>query len=132
VPLAPLEGVHGVRMLEIANKICSQFEFSAELTFNTISTAVLEAVMSVSFDKTNLGQIKKAHECIQVLHQELAMNGYYPYRLPLHIVGDFSYDDPTHQLLLNLKNYFDPAGIISPGRYGIFNSSETIKKINLA
>jgi 4-cresol dehydrogenase (hydroxylating) len=117
VPLAPLEGKYGTAMIELAKKICDQYQFTAEITLNTITSSVVEAVISISFDKQNTESTTRAHSCIRKLTECMIAEGFYPYRLPIELMGILDYETAQQDLFKQLKNYFDPKKIISQGRY---------------
>ncbi len=117
VPLAPLRAADGQRMVEIAQLVCADYGFGPEITLNALTARLLEAVISVSFDKRKDDRVAAAHACIRALHQALMGSGYHPYRVSTELMDLIANDGPEWQTVAELKQVLDPCHIIAPGRY---------------
>jgi 4-cresol dehydrogenase (hydroxylating) len=118
VPLAPLTGAHGERMTLLTHQICGKYQMQPEITLNTITHNVLEAVISVSFDKSLPAERQRALDCVQALHEHLMANGYFPYRWPQGIQAPQAQKIPNALAFRQLKSLFDPLDLVSRGRFG--------------
>jgi 4-cresol dehydrogenase (hydroxylating) len=119
-PLAPLAADDAVRMAGIARKILIEADFPPALTLNVIHGKLLEAVISMSFDKKNLADVTRAHKTLASLNHSLREAGYYPYRVGINEMEDITdAESPFWQTVKDLKLALDPNNVISPGRYNL-------------
>ena len=82
-----------------------------------ITERSLACVVSIAFDRELAGEDVRALDCYHHLMERLAANGYYSYRLGLASMARGERPDAYSDLLRELKNTVDPAGILAPGRY---------------
>ena len=80
----------------------------------------LEAVISIDFSRAEPGRSEAARQTMNELEEWFLRAGFPPYRLGIDSASPLASISPeTRRVFAGLKNTFDPAGIISPGRYGL-------------
>lgn len=101
-------------MVAIIDETAKSFGFDPAITLNPLIPHVLEAVVSLSFFKS---ESDNAHKCIRVMQQRLMAAGHIPYRTNIKDMDLYFSDAIYVRYLEQIKNVFDPAHIIAPGRY---------------
>lgn len=119
-PLAPLCGASAIELRNTADSIAAQYGFKAGTTLNIITDRILEAVISVSFDRESPEETEKAQRCIREMTRSFIDKGFNPYRVSIDLMNEVvDPADPYWQLVAQLKEVFDPNRIIAPGRYNL-------------
>lgn len=116
VPLAPLNGEAAEALLNLVTEHCKTWHFTPEVTFNTITSTVLEGVFSVSFHKSDEAEKNRAHHCIRELHKNLINQGFFPYRLPVGLQDFNLQSESQKKLLRQIKSILDPNSLVDPMR----------------
>ena len=117
--VTPTKGCFALEMTDIAEKILHAHGFEPGMTLTLINERCLDNVISICYDRDVPGEDQRALTCYAELTRTLIGAGYFPYRLGTHAMqlmqqyGGREYID----LLRQLKRFFDPHHIISPGRY---------------
>jgi 4-cresol dehydrogenase (hydroxylating) len=132
LPLAPLTGemVRGlVGGIEAAGRA---EDLSPAVTLNLLDDKILEAVVSVTFDKSSEEARERAQRFVRDLLSRSAALGAFPYRLHIdHMNEVHSGSEVWTALQHKFKNVCDPHGIFAPGRYqppgGIFFVEDPVK-----
>ncbi len=114
LPLTKLNQESAEEMVKTIKAICQTYELDPSITLNPISYMVLEAVVSVEYDKS---QFTKAHNCIRELQKTLNHQGHISYRTNINDMDLYLEKGPYMDVLRSIKDSFDPNAIISPGRY---------------
>jgi 4-cresol dehydrogenase (hydroxylating) len=118
VPLAPLDRAGAHELVATAEGVCGSFGFEPAITLNALDTRVLEAVISIGFDRRDAERTTAAHRCLDALHRTYIASGLPPYRVGIdsmhHVVRD---GDSFWCTVRELERVLDPQGIIAPGRY---------------
>ena len=114
LPLTKLNQESAEEMVKTINNVCHAHELDPSITLNPISQMVLEAVVSVEYNKS---QVEKAKTCIRQLQETLNDQGHISYRTNINDMDLYLEEGPYMNVLRGLKESFDPNGIISPGRY---------------
>ncbi len=114
LPLTEMTSESCESMVVTINRVSEKYGFDPSITLNPILENVIEAVVSVEFKEEKAAL---AHDCMREMHLELTRGGHQLYRVnikEMDLVGnDISYNNQ----LKKLKEIYDPANIISPGRY---------------
>ncbi|MNK95382.1 4-cresol dehydrogenase [hydroxylating] flavoprotein subunit [compost metagenome] len=118
-PLAPLTGEHALTYNEIVKTHAAKFDVRLAMTLNIITEQILEAVISVHFDRNNQAERDRAHACVKEMTTVFSNLGFYPYRLNIDQMSDVLNQSPHHQIIKRIKTALDPRGIIAPGRYEV-------------
>ncbi len=117
-PVLPMTATDVSMVNRIGETVLNRHGFDYQVTVNMVSARALCAVQTISFDKQDPEQTRRAQFCHDELLQALAEAGYYPYRL-----GIGSQKHPAMQAgntfiaMAEFKAYIDPQGILSPGRF---------------
>jgi 4-cresol dehydrogenase (hydroxylating) len=116
VPLAPLTPKCCQDMVALVRDFSKKHpELDFGMTLNTLNEKVVEAVISLHFDKPAK---EKAHLALVGLYELLIAKGFPPYRLNPGIMGILPIKNNEYQnLLQRFKLACDPNKILSPGRY---------------
>lgn len=112
-PLIPNTGADLNKYLEIYEKVNERFSQNPAMTLNFLNRNSVEAVISLSFNKKNPFEIKRAHNFKKTLLSELAQAGYLPYRLDTGEMQNFTWDEVSQKI----KVLLDPENLLAPGRY---------------
>lgn len=117
VPIFPFTGRDSVRVHEIINSYKKQYsDIFFGTTLNTLNDSVVEAVISLSFDKAT--QAVDAQACLKKLYADLAKENYLPYRLNIDNMQDYIDEStPYWKAVKAIKESLDPNGVLAPGRY---------------
>jgi 4-cresol dehydrogenase (hydroxylating) len=116
-PVAPAIGHHASRLTALASGILLDRGFEPMISLTMITERSLACVISIAFDRELPGEDVRALDCYRELMGRLAAGGYYPYRLGLASMADAGQPGAYSDLLREMKNLLDPAGILAPGRY---------------
>lgn len=116
VPVAPFDSNSGAEMVRVTREFEAQYkEINFGITLNTLNEKVLEAVISLHFNKMHRDL---AHSVLLKLYAELAGKGFPPYRLNSQIMDVLPVQDSHYsELLTRIKKACDPNGVLAPGRY---------------
>jgi 4-cresol dehydrogenase (hydroxylating) len=123
-PVAPLQGRHARTLLNLVRPEVEQ----AGLDFwpGTILTPrSFYFVCPLLYDITNEAQVKAAYDVYRRLVRLVGAAGYGLYRGHIEFMDDIAaqYDYADHAMLRlygTLKDALDPAGILAPGKQGIW------------
>lgn len=113
LPITNLNEESAREIINLVDMMCAKYGFEPSVTLNPIREYVLEAVISVEFQKEDHLQAKK---CIREMQLELQSKGHYCYRTNIYDM-DLYFSDQDKDILNKIKSVFDPHHIISPGRY---------------
>jgi 4-cresol dehydrogenase (hydroxylating) len=117
-PVAPLDGGHAERLTGLVSRIVLAHGFEPLISITLVTERALTCVVSISYDRDVSGEDARAEACYDALLDALLDAGYHSYRLGLRGMSRLG-DDPTGQLLEELKRVCDPRGVLAPGRYGL-------------
>lgn len=120
--VAPADGVQARSIETTVRRVLTSFGFEAGITFTLLSERCLDAVISISFNRKSVDGIdwdSRAAACRKQLYEALLQQGYFPYRLDIHMMQFMTaYSSQQYeQLLQQLKHTLDKDNILSPGRY---------------
>jgi len=119
-PIAPTGGVYAQELWSIVKRCLLKHSFEPSVSITLLTERAMDCVINIAFDRTVAGEDEKAIACHDELLCELTTAGYYPYRLSLASMELMDKDQSSYMgLLKQLKQTVDPAGILSPGRYGL-------------
>lgn len=117
-PIAPTRGDHARTMADIATDTLVNGGFEPGITLTLLTERALECVISISYDRDIPGEDERALACYNQLLSRLLQQGFYPYRLGIQSMQSLPpLEDSSRRLQKLLKDLFDPAGIMAPGRY---------------
>jgi 4-cresol dehydrogenase (hydroxylating) len=116
-PVAPADGRHARELTALASDIMLDRGFEPMISLTMITDRSLACVISIAFDRDAPGEDERALDCYHELMRRLASGGYYPYRLGLPAMAGAEPPGAYSDLLRDIKNMLDPAGILAPGRY---------------
>jgi 4-cresol dehydrogenase (hydroxylating) len=116
-PFAPLTAEDTQKLLKTISHSCQNYSFIPQVTLNILNSQILEAVVSISFDKRSENATIKAQQCIEDLNLNLKQMGY-----PLYRSGVFNFNsavpgDAQRKVIDQIKALLDPQNILAPGRY---------------
>lgn len=118
-PVAPLEGRHALRLARISSDTLLRHGFEPMLSMTLVTERALTCVVSICYDREVPGEDERAMHCYRELLRELNACGYHSYRLGIQSAEEMRTDDDYAAVLGGLKQFFDPNGVLAPGRYGI-------------
>lgn len=127
-PIVPMEGAKVMKVVDLVRRITEDrtgFNYKAGLlVVNERSVAIVSAI---NFDPREQDQTRAAYETARALVTALAAEGYSEYRSHLDfmedVAGFMSWNDHAYRRFVEkIKDAVDPAGILSPGRYGIWSA----------
>lgn len=116
-PLAPLSPESASELNDTLTQYAARFpQVKTAVTLNVISDRVLEAVISLHFDKST--ESTQAHQLLDELTAAYWARGFYPYRININQMQKFRLPDTEHtRLSKRIKTTLDPENLIAPGRY---------------
>jgi 4-cresol dehydrogenase (hydroxylating) flavoprotein subunit len=116
-PVAPAEGRHAQILTDLASRVLLSHGFEPMLSVTLITERALICVISITYDREEAGEDRRARACFEQLQAELAAKGYISYRLGIQSMGEMKTQGAYASLLADIKRAVDPAGILAPGRY---------------
>lgn len=117
-PTLPFRGSALAAAAELAEEVMLRHGFEPLLACLAQTERCLYLVPLIIYDRRLAGEDARARACHDELLTRYVELGFLPYRLGVQSMGALppSVDD-TDALLRRLKRLFDPAGLLSPGRY---------------
>lgn len=120
LPMMPLSGKFAVETMRHTEDIFRRHGFIPYVTLNMIDSRILEAVITLAFDRRRAEQVTAAHRCIEETQQYFIDEGLIPYRVGIQSMPQVvKAEDPFWKTVRDLKKVFDPNHIIAPGRYNL-------------
>lgn len=107
--------VEAVRAVIVEVLLESGFEPMISLTL--LNGRAISCVTSISYDRAVEGEDERAMACYRRLVARVNAMGYYSYRLGVQSMSEIDRGDRYGELIGQIKDAVDPAGILSPGRY---------------
>ncbi len=126
-PVAPLTGADAMALERIVRPRFEEFGFDWMSSYHSRGRHMLQVAL-ILFNRDDADQARRARELSTVVIRDLAAAGYGEYRTHLAImdqaaaVYDFN-DGALGRLHTRLKDALDPAGILSPGKQGVWPSA---------
>ena len=120
LPICPFDGENVSKMMAVITDAFSAYHLPPAITLNTLSRHLIEAVVSIHFDRSDATETASARNLVRTLHSKLIQTGYTPYRMnidDMHLLLDA--ENAFWRSVSQLKRQFDPNHIISPGRYNL-------------
>ena len=103
----------------IASRVPRDYSLDPNVALLAVSARCLYLIVALAYDRDVPGEDERAMACYQALQREFVEAGFYPMRLGLPgFAEELPVQDDSRTLLRRLKEALDPAGILSPGRYG--------------
>ena len=120
LPMMPLSGDIGREVVEVIDGEFASFGFIPYLTLNVLDERVLEAVLNVSFDRSDEAAAERAGRMMAAVRSAFRSRGWMPYRVGVDEMEEIvDPEDSFWQTAADLKSMLDPNGIIAPGRYNL-------------
>jgi hypothetical protein len=118
VPLLPCIGKEIEKAIKIISDEFGKFDFAPYITLNLIEENCFEAVVNLTFDRTNQKRRKKAMSVMRRTFRKLSAKGFPPERMSIFQMDIPQKIDKVHiNTIHKIKSLLDPSGIISEGRY---------------
>ncbi|KAK5048707.1 hypothetical protein LTR84_005799 [Exophiala bonariae] len=123
-PIIPANGDTVLEWAEVSRRICEEEGFDIFCDFFILERHVIFVYLT-TFDKADLKQRKAMKSILSRLHEEGEARGYAPYRCHIddmdRVSESFDFNNHAYRRFVeNLKDTFDPQGILSPGKSGIW------------
>ena len=115
LPMMPFSGEEAEHLLGFVVPLFEQYHFEPYITLNAVDARVLEGVISVSFDKSNGEQQKRALSLIDAIEERCLERGYVLYRRGIQHRKGANCPEAYMKVIEGLKNFLDPNHILSPG-----------------
>ncbi|AZZ37023.1 hypothetical protein CIK05_09530 [Bdellovibrio sp. qaytius] len=117
-PLAPLSGESAESFYKLTQECSLFYNVQYAMTQNMINDRVLEAVISVHFDRRSEVETKNAHAFINAMNKVFSSRGFYPYRINIDQQAERNEKlNSLNTVVRKIKQALDPQGVIAPGRY---------------
>ncbi|NLF26055.1 MAG: FAD-binding oxidoreductase [Deltaproteobacteria bacterium] len=107
------------RLLSITSPLFKKHGFEMPITISLIEPFRAIGVFSIGFNKNIPAEKERARALYHELWEAVNNNGFEPYRCGVQSMSKIRYAPERAHALELIKAALDPAGIISPGRYGI-------------
>jgi len=117
-PLTSFQGKEVWRCVSLIEQTMREFSFEPIIGAQFHNLRAGRIIASIIYDRDVLGHDEQALVCHDSLLASLMENGFIPYRLPIHAMSaGLAASESYSGLIKKLKDVFDPAGILAPGRY---------------
>jgi len=118
VPVVPFIKEDVCLCLDIVRNVLTTHGFEPGITLRFMTTRYLYVMAGIVYDRDVPGEDDKAMACYDALLTALHGHHFLPYRLGIQSMGEKSiFTDHNGPLAKDLKHFFDPNHILSPGRY---------------
>ena len=123
-PMSPVTGSGALKQFEVIRDVCHQYDFDYIGEF-LIGWRDMHHVLMLVFERDNEEHKRTVRELFSALIEEASKEGYGEYRTHLHymnqIAETYNWNERAlYKSIEALKDAFDPAGILSPGKSGIW------------
>lgn len=118
IPIVPLT-YDAIRCtMDVLSQTVAQYQLSINTTLNILSDTAVEMVSSIVFERDS-ESVRRAHDCKQHLIVALQQQSIPLMRLDIDAQNNprLFLPTPYQEVLIQLKDLFDPHAIIAPGRY---------------
>jgi 4-cresol dehydrogenase (hydroxylating) flavoprotein subunit len=117
-PILPMTGKSAQDLIRLVNPVFRQYGFEPLITVSLITERAMVSVITISFDKANPSETKRASKCYDDFYHLIMSQGYIPYRTNIHSMKRLEENSETFwDVTYEMKRVFDPNHIIAPGRY---------------
>ncbi|MFF4750396.1 FAD-binding oxidoreductase [Streptomyces sp. NPDC002514] len=118
LPLVPLDREHMVRAVDILRRAVDRHTTALTAEFNIVSPHIANMVVQIAFSRTP-ESTARAHALRDEIRAQFADEGFPAYRSNIDHMGTelALRRNALIAPLADLKQLFDPRGVISPGRY---------------
>lgn len=117
-PIIPLRGEDVLQLHAIIEPIFEQHGFDLFITFSMVNERSLGTVITIAYDKEEIGETERAQACYRKLFRCIMEVGYIPYRVGIQSMADLDQGtDNFWKTASTIKMALDPQAIIAPGRY---------------
>lgn len=123
-PLMPAKGEEVYDFYQEVKDLYAEYGFDLYIGYHVYARHLVHVTM-IFFENGNAEQLTRARALYEKVRQAARRRGYSPYRGHIDnmddIAAEFSYND--HAVLRfqeQLKDALDPAGVISPGKQGVW------------
>ncbi len=120
VPITTMNKEGANKLIEGFRAFAKKHNLTIGATLNTLTSSVLEAVISFHFDPSQV-DTTEIHQLFVKLNEEFVSRGSYPYRMNPDLMKHSHSILPHPQLSSKLKSSLDPDNIISPNHYILKN-----------
>ena len=125
-PISPTRGPDALKLLEIAKRRHAEFGIDLIPAF-CIGLREMHLIINLVYDRGSPSSRDSAMKCMRAMIDDAAKEGYGEYRTHLlfqdQVAKTYSWNDGAlEKLNRRLKDALDPAGIMAPGRCGIWPS----------
>jgi len=127
-PISPASGADAMKQFQMIRKACEKFGFDYIGEF-VIGWREQHHILMLMFNRYDADESRRAHDCFAQLINDAAAEGYGEYRTNLHfmdqIAGTYGANDGALlRMQRHIKRALDPAGILAPGKNGIWPLGE--------
>ncbi len=121
-PIMPMTGEAAQRLIQLVNPVFEQYGFEPLVTVSLITERAMVSVITISYDRDDQNECKRAQECYDAFFSLIMSQGYAPYRTNIHTMKKLAEGSQTFwEITKEIKSVLDPEGIIAPGRYQPFD-----------
>ena len=128
-PVAPMSGSHTRTVIDLTAPLFEKHGFDLSLVFVYLNPRSVMVLMQILYDKENTEESARAVALYDEVAAATLMAGYPQYRTSLaymdRILGESGH---FRALAQQLKSALDPAGVLSPGRYGLDSTAAPVRK----
>ncbi|PKO35742.1 MAG: hypothetical protein CVU34_00480 [Betaproteobacteria bacterium HGW-Betaproteobacteria-7] len=118
-PALPLNGKAVVAVVDELQVVAEGHGHKLYMTLNIETSTSMVAVINLLFDRSQPGEIERAHRCADDMLACIRRHGLEPYRARADMMKDVVTDNEYWRTIRRLKDVFDPDNIIAPGRYNL-------------
>jgi hypothetical protein len=123
-PISPTKGTDATKLFEIAKRRHEQYGIDLFPAF-CVGLREMHLIINMVYDRNDEKAREMAVKCMRDMIDDAAREGYGEYRTHIlfqdQVAKTYSWNDnAVEQLNRRLKDALDPAGILAPGRCGIW------------
>jgi 4-cresol dehydrogenase (hydroxylating) len=118
-PIIPMTPADVARFRSVVEPVFARHRFECCITFTAVNERCFDCTLPLLYNKDDAAEEQRALACYADLVEQCRTQGYLAYRLGLQSMDAETHraEDVFWRVTKQLKDAFDPAGVLAPGRY---------------
>jgi 4-cresol dehydrogenase (hydroxylating) len=111
-PIAPTDGGYALEIWNITRGIFAKYGFEPAISITLLTERAMDAVISITYDRSLPGEDEKAMECHDEVLAKLLNSGYFPYRMGVQGIAKLPESERSYiDFIENIKKAIDTQSV---------------------